>query len=280
MGPLRWIPASSVWYGDTGAMLADLFDGLVAVGTLALAAVTWRLARSTVSVVNESRTARLDAVAPAITVLQLWHAEKPVQPRRVAGVTPADMEPGTPWDMTRYGSILIGIRVRATMVNEGRTTARLTLTPGPEVEIESVEYEDQPAPTQRSASTSGAAPPEVARQSGAYLLRPGMEVRVSAILWRTSTEWGAEWTAGGGAAPSVLGHVDVAVTAGSALVRDTCRVQFGRYPLVPNPTQDGWVVTAIDMTTVLAHPPPPPVAIIGNMERQYGATPTAPGTPG
>jgi hypothetical protein len=76
-------------------MLAELFDGLVAAGTLALAAVTWRLARSTVTMVNESRTARLDALAPVVTVLQLWHTENPVQPRRVAGAMPADMQPGT-----------------------------------------------------------------------------------------------------------------------------------------------------------------------------------------
>ncbi len=238
-------------------MLAELFDGLVAAGTLTLAAVTWRLARSTVTMVNESRTARLDALAPAVTVLQLWHEVKPVQPRRVAGVTPADIEPGTLWDMTQYGVHLIGIRVRATIANEGRTTARVALTPGPDIEIESVEYEEAKS---------------LPEQSGAYLLRPGMEVRVSAILWRTTTQWGEAWTAGNGAPPSTLGYVDVVVTSGSALVHDTCRLEVGRYPLVPNPTKDGWIIAAIDMTTVIAHPPPPPVAIIGPMERVYRLT--------
>jgi hypothetical protein len=251
-------------------MLAEFFDGCVAAGTLALAAVTWRLARSTVTMVNESRTARLDALAPAVTVLQFWHEVKPVQPRRVAGVTPADIEPGTLWDMTQYGAHLIGIRVRAMIANEGQTTARVALTPGSDVEIESVEYEEVPSLPEQSGSTGAAAPTNIAQQSGAYLLRPGMEVRVSAILWRTTTQWGKEWTAADGAPPSALGYVDVAVTSGSALVHDTCQLEFGRYPLVPHPTKDGWVIAAIGMTTVIAQPPPPPVAIIGRMERVYG----------
>jgi hypothetical protein len=171
--------------------------------------------------------------------------------------------------MTQDGAHQIGIRVCATIANEGRTTARVAFTPGPGVEIESVEHEKQSAPPQRSGSTSGAAPPKIVQQSGAYLLRPDVEFRVSAILSRSAKQWTDQWTAGNGAFPFALGHVDVAVTAGSALVNDTCRLQFGRYPLVPHPAEDGWVIAATDMTHYIPNPPPPPDAIIGRMEREY-----------
>lgn len=251
-------------------MLAELFDGLVAAGTLALAAVTWRLARSTVTMANESRTARLDAIAPAVTVLQLWHEVKPVQRPLVADVPPPDIEPDIRWDMTKYGAHQIGIRVCVTLANEGRTTARVALIPGPEVEVESVEYEEKPTSPERSVNTGGAAAPKIVQQSSLYLLRPGMEIRVNVILWRSATQWRSEWIAGNGVAPSALGYVDAVVTSGSALVHDTCRLEFGRYPLVPDPTQDGWVIAAIGATTFIVNPPPLPVAIIGRMDRVYG----------
>jgi hypothetical protein len=179
------------------------------------------------------------------------------------------MEPGTPWDMTQHGSVLVGIRVLGTIVNEDRTTARVAFTPGPEVEVESVSFQDQPVASQRASSVSSSAPPKIAQQSDSYLLRPGMEVRISAILWRSALQWADEWTAGHVASPSVLGLVGVAATTGSALVNDTCQLQFGRYPFVPHPTQDGWVVAAIDITHNIPDPPRAPVAVIGRMERGY-----------
>ena len=229
---------------------ADLFNGFVAAGTLALAAVTVKLARATNKMVAEASHARMDALAPKVAVLDLQVLNKPVQPALDAHAAPGEIDIGTTWDLTQHGEVRIGVMAEGTLVNEGSTTALVALNPGRDVEVLEVSAPDN----------AGSLRP-VAQQGDRYVVRPRVTVRVTFILWRAARDWAQD--------PSALGEVGLEITGSAKSVIDTCQLTFGKHVLIRHRAKDGWAIADNDMTTVVPNPPPKPVAAIGEVARRY-----------
>lgn len=250
---------SGAWSRILLIMLVEVLGGFVAAGTLALAGVTGWMAVATRAMVRESSRARLDALAPNITVLQLKVEKAPVRQGPSADAPTVDVPPGTLWSMAKDGDARIGVRASGVLVNEGATSAQLKLLAPPEVEIQHVvaDYIEGPG--------ASGPPPVLTKQGDYWMVRPHMRVNSGFILWK-SAQWWAERSNGSGrdAAP-VLGHVDVEVTSAAAAVVDSCRLSFGMLPFVRHPTDDGWVVAGSQRYSG----PAPARADIGPMVRTY-----------
>jgi len=231
---------------------ADVLNGFVAAGTLALAVATGWMAVVTRAMARESSRARLDALAPNIAVLQLWVEGAPVRPGPAADAPTVDIPPGTTWNMTQDGDARIGARASGVLINEGATTAHLKLLASPEMEV--VIAQDLGA---RGSLA-------VTKQGDYWIVGPHMRVKFGFTLWQSALSWAERWKESGDS-PPVLGHVDIEVTSGTAAVVDTCRLSFGMLPFVRHPTEDGWLVAGSQR-----YPGPArALADIGPMARTY-----------
>jgi hypothetical protein len=235
-------------------VISDIFAGLVAAGTLALAAVTYRLARSTTGAVSEAYRARIDAAAHRVMPHGFTVASKCVNRPLVANADPNQFDSGIPWDLTQHGETLIGLWSYLRVRNEGAvsTLMRFDMPVG-------VEHWEPFADQGTAAST-------LERQNDDWLVLPSsIDAEVRFIWWQTARVWAAA------ASSRVLPQTTVTATFSDVTggATDSCEFTFGAHVLWPHQTSDGWIVAARDMRHVVADPPELPRTRISSLQRTY-----------
>lgn len=236
-------------------MLEEASNISVAAGTLLLAAATWWMAKTTRATVRESAHARLDALAPSITVLRLSVDDMPVQHGPSAAASLFELERGASWDMAKDGDVRIGVRAHGHVVNEGDTTARVELSApsGAQIEFDNVQVRN----------AAGAM--DVQSRPDGWLIGPKGNLSFDCVLWRSAKWWADQRRQNTDGPTPALGQIDITATSRTEAVVDSWRLSFGLLPFMRNPTTNGWLVVGAsrfpDSTT--AH------AEIGPMTRAY-----------
>jgi hypothetical protein len=215
-------------------LTADLLNGLVAAGTLALAGATVYLGRAT-------RNAALDSTLPRVVVAELAIDPSVRQQPRVAGEHPPPIDPSR-WGMTQHGDDLIGLRAVARLRNEGDSSAWLQVTHANGMQIDT--------------STL----PRLERQDGRYVLPPHFGQNVDLLLtwWQPIRKWSVT----AGEVPATT--VQLVVHSASRLARDECTLTIGAVLVKRLPVRDGWLLTAGNDDSL-----PVVVANVGIMRRTY-----------
>ena len=243
-------------------MWQDIFDGLVAAGTLALAGVTYRLARSTSGSVREAYKSRIDASAHRVVVHGFAVWDNCANPRIAERTDPHLFDLGIDWDLSQHGGTYIGLPASTTVTNEGAVSALVEVSPSEGVELW--------LPTVPASNVGVAQLSWLERQGdGAYLLPPGKSVEVRLIWWQAGDRWALAADAGG--VPLVTARVAIRDAMRGAT--DACELTFGAQVLWRHPTHDGWMIAARDMTHVIENPPDPPIATVGQLVRSYPGEP-------
>ena len=243
--------------------IQDLLNGLVAMGTLSLAVFTFYLGVETKRLGMETRNARLDALAPRVVIASFEVLPKPVKRPTGAGQQPVGMDPGTHWDMTKYGEIQLGVHAVGVATNEGEGTAFIEVVPGKSTEFFWFEEEIEPAqfPTKIRAPLQGNIVSIAAHESLIFNL----------ILWKSTKEWCDAWNEFQFAPPSGAGGAAIEVSNRFAAVRDTYTVGFNKLPLVPKQLEDGWMIANTDDVHSISNPGTATVAIavVSPVKRRY-----------
>lgn len=247
-------------------MLEEVFDGLVAAGTLALAGATFRLARGTGDAVREAYRARVDASAHRVLLrgARVW--QENANARHVSNTDPGlfGHDVGK-WNLAQHGDAHIGLPASVLVQNEGVVTALVGVDVPQGVEFW---HAHDPVPKGGMSRLT-----DFEQQSdGSHLLPPGETAEMRFIWWQSANEWAA--AAEARVSPTCTVTVTVRDVAGGAL--DTWEFTYGTHVLWRHPTEDGWIVAARDMRSVVADPPPLPVAVIGRPIRCYPGEPPPP----
>lgn len=247
----------------TSTAIRDLLDALVALGTLSLAGFTFYLGTATKKLGTETRNARLDALAPRVVITSFQVLPEPVTRPIVAGQPPAKADPGTSWDMTKYGEIQLGIHTVGVATNEGDGTAFITVVPGEGTEFYGFEEEIEPTefPTKIRVPLHGNIVSIAAHESLIFNL----------ILWKSTKEWCDAWNQFQLAPLAADGNSTIEISNRFAAVRDTYKVGFNELPLVPNQLEDGWMIANADDVHSISNPGTATVAIavVSPVERVY-----------
>jgi hypothetical protein len=251
----------------SGLMLRNVLDALVAVGTIALAIVTALLARRTSSSVLEAYESRLDSTAPSLVVLSLIIEKDPVQKARVGGVPPSPITVPAEWDLATYPMVPIGLAVRASLLNEGRSTAFIRLQEAPE--LDDISYKtfspDDYQPESEYLIETVANMFVFEDQREMCRIPPGEVRDVKFVWWRTADEWSQSLLTST-TPPMVCAVLDVRNTIGS--VRDQIAFNVGRFPLVPR-LGSNWIVVGEGSFRFEDKPIHPAVAYTEYLARKY-----------
>jgi hypothetical protein len=240
-------------------VLTDVFDGLVAAGTLALAGVTYRLGRATSRSVQEAYRARIDESAHRVMPHGFTVATKCVNPRVAANTDPYQFDPGTTWSLAQHGGTHIGLWSYLSFRNEGGVSALLRFALPEGVEL------------WEPVGDEGLAVSAPERQNEDWLvLLPGTDSEVRFIWWQAADRWAL--AADEGDVPCATLVATISDATGGA--RDECELTFGAQVLWRHPTEDGWIVAARDMRHTIPDPPGPPVVRVGQLVRSYPGEPT------
>jgi hypothetical protein len=244
-------------------VLQEVFDGLIAAGTLTLAWVTYRLVKSTTGSVREAYRSRVDASAHRVVVhgLSVW--DQCANRETVARAEPYFFSPGIGWDLTQSGGALIGLPASVTVSNEGAVSALMELGSPDDVEFWRVHA--SPLPGEHALQFTSLEQ----QGDGTYLLPARTEAEVGFIWWQASDRWALAAKAGG--VPQTWARITVRDVAGGAI--DTWELIFGAQVLWRHATKDGWIVAARDMRHMIENPPDLPVTIVGPMNRAYPSEP-------
>jgi hypothetical protein len=234
-------------------LVPDIFSGLVAAGTLALASATVYVGRVAV------RSA-LDSSAPRVVVTQLWVEDAPVNTPVAGGADAGQIPPGTSWSMRQHGLDKVGLRATGHLKNEGTTTALFSFEHSPDVDVGPVTYM-VPSPLGGPAT-----PAPLAEQEGLYVIPPSDEANFRLIWWRSASDWATAWDKQ--SVPTATARLSLRGVSGQA--RDRCDLTFGGYVMVPHPREDGWVVAIVNkLSAEIPGTAPPRLARIGLMRRTY-----------
>lgn len=235
-------------------LLPDVLDGLVAAGTLALAAATVYVGRVAIR-------GALDNTAPRVVVRWLRVDDQPVNRPGTLGADLPTIKPGTSWILKTHGDHKIGLRAVGHLRNEGGTTALLQFRPEADVEVRSVTYQD-PSPIPGGPEVAVGLP----EQDGWYVIAPGGEATFRLVWWRSASEWAKSHER----QPVPVKMVQVAVRGVSGSTRDLCNLTFGGYVLAPKPGEDGWVIAPVNREAAeIPGTVPPRLASVGFMRRSY-----------
>lgn len=247
----------------TSTAIRDLLDALVALGTLSLAGFTFYLGTATKKLGTEARNARLDALAPRVVITSFQVLREPVTRPTAVGQPPVKADPGTSWDMTKYGEIQLGVHAVGVATNEGEGTAFITLVPGEGTEFYG--FEEEIEPTQLPTKF------RVPLQGNVVSIGAHQSVRFNLILWKSTKEWCNAWNQFQFAPPAADGNSTIEVSNRFAAVRDTFKVGFNKLPLVPKQLEDGWMIANADDVHSISNPGTATVAIavVSPVERRY-----------
>jgi hypothetical protein len=250
-------------------VLRDILDGLVAAGTLALAGVTGRLAFTTRGSVREAYRARIDAFGPRVVVRSFKVDRCPVKDQRVyAAYQDLDrLEPGTRWTLDSTGDRKLGIAASATVHNEGPWTTFVHVDHPADVELRR-----QLVPTQSDDKVEPRVDTFGTQNGDWYLLPSGERLPVDLVWWRTEREWLASARLEGDL-PTV--SVTLVVRDATGLAEDRCQLTFGFYVLWPSQMGTTWFVALRNEPIPVEGQPPPPIAEIGRLERNWPGEPTS-----
>ena len=243
--------------------LTDMFDGLAAAGTLALAGVTYHLGRVTTRSVQEAYRG-IDESAHRVMPHGFTVGSKCVEEPMVGGdVDPHEIDAMTEWDLTQHGSKYLGLWAAVRMRNEGSITALLHLDLPDGVKPWNIKR------WQRMDSGVVVGGVELERQNGDWLvLPPGSDEEIRFVWWQASDGWALATSEGTVPTTTVVATIQDA-TGGA---RDRCELTFGALVLCRRPSQDGWIVAPRDMRSVSAEPYPV-VAEIGELKRTFPGEP-------
>ena len=152
---------------------ADVINGFVALGTLALAtATTFTLA--------SARRDGVDRIAPRIVVTQLDFLDVKAE-SQIAGKTPS-MAAGTPWDARQYAETSLALTVAVNLVNEGESTGFFKFDG---LGVESAGFTDMDTGDSLRAYTLTS----LAQQNGWYIMPPHREAVVYLTWWNQTKAW-------------------------------------------------------------------------------------------
>lgn len=224
----------------------SLAENLVAGGTLALAAVgagqTWVTRQAVVATrkdVREARLARIDATAPRVTFLATEHSWPPHIPvaNDMTGRMPLNHD--TSYVLPRDAATNVYVAGYFEMVNEGRTTALVTL---PE---DVIVVQQQPADGQQPDPPRDQQTSEQLRTVKVHTLRPGESVPIWVRAARPLAGWVGQGDGPVASLPPLVKTVTVEDTFGDGVV-DRTELQLRGQPLVPSGKDDGhWVMNPL-----------------------------------
>lgn len=240
--------------------IQDLLNGLVALGTLSLAVFTFYLGTKTKRLGMETRNARLDALAPRVVITSFEVLPKPVTTPMVAVQQPAEAEPGTNWDVTKFGETKLGIHAIGVATNEGDATAFIKVVPRESTEFNG--FQETLAQFPMMA---------VPLQGNVVSIGAHESVRFNLILWKSTKEWCDAWKQFQLAPPSGVGGATIEVSNRFAAVRDVYQVSFNKIPLVPMQSEDGWIIAYTDNLRSISDPGTATIAtaVVSPVERVY-----------
>jgi|GEM_PF-6166113 len=227
-------------------------------GTVALAMATVVLAAATRRSVSESRRARIDAQAPRL-VAHSFFIEDTTSVLGENGF-PTTTTESIHWDLTRSGNIPIGLIIRISLSNEGRTSAFVSSSDGlVGATAEFLDHEDGlPYPR------------ELINIDGRKwtIVRPGEQCQVTLTYRQAGDSWKNEWLKNAPNPPHAKAFsFDIRNDEGS--VRDRIRFSFGKYVLVPAVASDGWTLSTNDMSSTTDEPRPPAFCSCEVFPRKY-----------
>lgn len=248
----------------TSTAIRDLLDALVALGTLSLAVFTFYLGTATKKLGTETRNARLDALAPRVVVTSFHVLPEPVTRPTAAGQPPVKADPGTSWDLTKYGEIQLGVHAIGVATNEGDGTAYISMIPGSDTEFYHFEMEI-------GGSLERSIKHRVPVSGNTISIAAGERITFHLILWKSTKEWCDAWKRFQFAPPADDGNATIEVSNRFAAVRDMYKVRFIKLPLVPRQLEDGWMIAHADDLYNISNPGTAtiPTVVVSPVERRY-----------
>jgi len=246
-------------------VLSDVFSGLVAAGTLALAAATFRLAFVSDGENRESYKARVDVNAPRIFVTDLNLSPEPIIFSPVAPKFPSSVGVvGTPWDVHKYAGVMLGLVAGVYFRNEGNVSAvvRIEVPDGPTVRVLGF--------TDMSEDTTGHIETEITDLWGWSIIPPGAQGMIRFVWWRDTSEWLADYRSEG---EPPLCEVSLVAKDGLENIRDKCKLKFGASMIGRANVPEGWVLLGPSNGADLVEPVPECYGQFDFVEREYPRLP-------
>jgi hypothetical protein len=235
-------------------LVPDLINGLVALGTLALAGATVFVGRSAVR-------ATVDTASPRVFVSRLLVEPEPRNWPITANVEPGTIAPGLAWSMTQHGRDRIGLEAHGRFRNESPVSALFRFECASGVQVGQV------------VEGHGQVRPSALRQERWYVAPPSSEMNFTIIWWRQASVWAEAWpksVSGAMAESAPVTTVQLVVRGATGDAEDWCDLTFGRYVVVPSPREDGCVIAIIDTPWKgVPGTTPEPITQIGLMRRSY-----------
>lgn len=239
--------------------VSDWINLAVACGTFLLASAAFYATVISRRSMSEAYRSRVDASAPKLIVVDLLVLEGIETPETVTAGNFGFAKAGEPVDLTSLGSGRLGLLVDIEVLNDGNSTALVSLDLPPDVFLKDVS--DIEATTiQRTDSHRSC-------RNGVILLQARSRVSVK-LVWRQSANvWSQE-----PGFPNRLPtrQVNVNLRDGTGSISDSCAIDFGGFALMPTPSKPGgWNVAPRDLRHVIAGGGSNSHANIGMVVRRY-----------